>query len=92
MSNNHRVLNLTRGFNMKAKQALRAIEECACEWVVEGESVRDLTLAESIAKRNEQAKLRTPLEFAELPGVVVRDIVTDYKLIHEAHEFAASHT
>lgn len=67
-----RIANLSRpGYYMKMGKALRAIEACACVWVEEGVSVRDLTLAESIAARNRQAedmaRKREPLEFCELP-------------------------
>jgi hypothetical protein len=51
---------------MKFKQALKAIEACACAWVEYGVSVRDLSLIESIQARNEQARKRAPLAPAEL--------------------------
>ena len=70
MSNNKRVLNITRGFTLKHKQACRAVEQCSAEWVEFGVSIRDLTLAESIAKRNIQAKERDPLPYAEIPGLI----------------------
>ena len=54
---------------MKHKQALRAIEQCSACWVEYGVSVRDLSLKESIAARNEQARLAEPLPFAEIPGI-----------------------
>jgi hypothetical protein len=38
-------------------------------WVVEGYSIRDLSLAETVKARSEQARLREPLEYAELPGL-----------------------
>lgn len=83
------ILNVTRGFYMKRSRAERAItEECACAWVEYGVSVRDLTLAESIKARNEQAALREPLAYAELPGIVYSG-PTNYALIRAAHEFAA---
>jgi hypothetical protein len=69
MTNNFRVFNVSRGFTLKYKQALRAVEECACAWVVENKTIRDLTLAESIAARNHQAKTRTPLASSEIPGL-----------------------
>lgn len=74
MASHARVLNVTRGYWIKYRHALRGIyEEFSIDWVEEGISVRDLTLAESIAKRNAQEKLITePLGFAELPGVVFR--------------------
>lgn len=70
MTQNHRVFNVTRGYALKHKAALRGIENCACAWVEFGVSVRDLTIAEAIQARNEQARVREPLAFAELPGVV----------------------
>lgn len=75
MSNNTRVLNLTRRFHMKQSQAARAVENCACAWVEFGMTVRDLTLVEAIAARNHQAFLRDPLPFSELPGLVYQPAV-----------------
>lgn len=69
MTKNFRVFNVTRGYSLKRSQALRAIAECAAEWVEENISIRNLTLAESIAARKEQARLREPLAVAELPGL-----------------------
>jgi hypothetical protein len=70
MSQDHRVLNITRKFRLKRNQAERAVRECACAWVEYGISVRDLTLAESIAARNKQAAERAPAPSVELPGIV----------------------
>lgn len=75
-----RVLNITSGWKLKQNQAVRAVESCSAAWVEEGVSIRNLTLAESIAKRNEQAKLRDPEpdnqrepgSFAEIRGIVFR--------------------
>ena len=69
MGNNSRVLNVSRGFSLKHKQALRAVENCACAWVEFGVTIRDLTLAESITARNEQARVSEPLCSSELPGL-----------------------
>lgn len=69
MPKDTRVLNVTRGFRLRANQAQRAIENCACAWVEYGVSLRDLTLAESIAARAVQAKNREPLPYAEIPGL-----------------------
>ena len=69
------VLNVTRGYYMRRKQAMRGIENCACAWVKFGETVRDLTLVEAIAARNVQAAMREPLPFAELPGLMYRPAV-----------------
>ena len=70
MTNNARVSNITRGYSLKHKQAVRAVDNCAAAWVVYGESIRDLTLAEAIAARNKQASEREPLAQAEIPGLV----------------------
>jgi hypothetical protein len=64
-----RVLNITRGFRLRPNQARKAIQNCACAWVEYGVSVRDLTLAESIAARVQQAKDRAPLPYSEVPGL-----------------------
>jgi hypothetical protein len=50
-------------------QARKAVDNCACAWVVYGISLRNLNLAESIAARAVQAKNRQPLPYAEVPGL-----------------------
>lgn len=70
MNNRFRVFNITRGYALKHKAALRGIENCAWAWVEFGISVRDLTITEQIQARNEQAKNREPLAMAEIPGVI----------------------
>jgi hypothetical protein len=86
-----KILNITRNIFYKPSQALRGIENCAFAWVKEGETVRDLTLAESIAKRNEQAKNAEPLAYAEVPGITFKGpIPNDFNLIRQAHEFCAN--
>lgn len=94
MTNNARILNLTRKFSLKYKQALKAVDNCACAWVEPGVSIRDLTLAESITRRNEQARQREPLESAEIPGLVFQPPVTGqayaragYELVKRANSF-----
>ena len=72
MPNRLRILNRTKGHSISRKQALRAIENCAAAWVVPNESIRDLTLAESIAARNTQAAEREILDRAELPGITFK--------------------
>lgn len=69
MQKDTRVLNLSRGFRLRFNQARKAVENCACEWVEVGISIRDLTLQESIAARAQLAKDREPLPFAEVPGL-----------------------
>ena len=97
MTNNRRILNVTRGFTLKHKQALRAIEQCACAWVIFGESIRDLTLAESIAARNHQAAERETLPEAEIPGVTfqppqyaTKEISEMYQLVQQANALVAN--
>lgn len=70
MAKAFRVLNLTRNYFMSRKQAERGVENCAFAWVVYGESVRALSLKESISARNQQAANREPLPSPELPGIV----------------------
>jgi hypothetical protein len=72
MSNNTRVLHAIRGFTLKHSQVLKGIEKCALCWVEFGKTFRDLTPAEAILARNQQAKEREPLAFAELPHLVYR--------------------
>jgi hypothetical protein len=91
MSNNFPVYNVKTKQRLRYKQAIRLEADGQIVWVEEGKTWRTATredLPAIIAKRNEQARLRSPLEFAELPGIVVRDIKTDYNLIHQAHQFA----
>jgi hypothetical protein len=94
MTNNHRVFNISRGFALKHKQALRAVNECACAWVEYGVSVRDLTLAESITLRNQQASVREPLASPELPGLTfqpplsaIPSIAARRQLVQAANQF-----
>lgn len=96
MSGNSRVQNVSRGYSMKFRQALKAIEACACAWVEYGVSVRDLSLSESIAARNEQSQLREPLPLAEIHGLKYEPAAKDravYRaelaLAWEAGRFAA---
>lgn len=69
MPKDSRVFNITRSFRLRFNQARKAVENCACAWVEYGVSVRDLTLAESIAARSQQAKDREPLPYAEVFGL-----------------------
>ena len=41
-------------------------------WVIFGETVRDLTYAEAVQARNQQAAEREPLAYAELPGITFK--------------------
>jgi hypothetical protein len=84
-----RILHIDRGFMLKRSQADRAIESCACAWVIPGVSVRQLTLAEAIQARNVQAKQREPLATAEIPGIAY-DRPTDWSLVQAANDFVAA--
>lgn len=87
----HRVFNITRNFRLKFNQACKAVDSCACEWEEYGVSIRDLTLAESINARNQQAKARglasEVLGSNELPGLkFVPPAATKYQAPREAYE------
>ena len=69
MQKDPRVFNLTNGSRLRFNQARRAVENCECAWVVIGESIRCLNLAESIAARAKQAKDREPLPYSEIHGL-----------------------
>ena len=86
MSQSPRILNLSRKFHLKPSQAQRAIENCSAEWVEENMSIRDLTLAESIEKRNQQAKQREPLPQAEIPGLMYHQPASAALSAHERAE------
>jgi hypothetical protein len=91
MSNNQRILNVSRGFTLKHKQAVRAIANCACAWVEYGISIRDLTIAEAIMARNDQARSAEPLPLAELPGLRMIDLPgysEEIELSRQANKFA----
>ncbi len=91
MSQARRVLNITKGCYKRYSQALQAIEIGACAWVEEGVSIRNLTIAESIAFRNDQAKQREPLAYAEDFALIFNGPLPNrYDLIKQAHEFVAN--
>lgn len=70
---------------MKGKQALHAVEQCVCEWVEYGISIRDLTIAEALAKRNEQAAIREPLAAAEIPGLIYEPCASAVAADRQSH-------
>src|SRR5579875_1076831 len=83
MASHTKVLNISSGLRIKRSQAYRRIEQCVSEWVEDGVSIRDLTVAEMIAARSMQARagqrrehererLGVDLGHVELPGVVFR--------------------
>lgn len=81
---------------MKHKQALKAVEACSCAWVEFGVSVRDLSLHESIAARNVQAKIEARIAYAELPWLTyqpsasgIEASVRGAKLVWMANQLAA---
>jgi hypothetical protein len=69
MASHTRVLNLTTGLRIKRSQAIGRVAHGISEWVEMDFTVRDLTLAESIAARREQAKRQQPLELSEVHGL-----------------------
>lgn len=94
MSNNSRVLNISRRFMLKHKQAVRGVENCSFAWVDFGVSVRDLTLAEAQAARIAKKKMAEPLPYAEMRGIVFRrpghesEIYAEHLLATEANQVA----
>jgi hypothetical protein len=56
-----RITNLTSGFQIKPSQAQNRIEQCISCWVVEGRTIRDLSLSERVNARSEQVKLNQGL-------------------------------
>jgi hypothetical protein len=90
-----KVLNISSNRRIKRRQAIGRVEHCVSAWVEFGFSIRDLSLAESIAKRNEQATMREPLEWAECPGLIYRadernqaQTRQGYELVKAANQFA----
>lgn len=96
MAASRTVYNISKKCFWKRSYALKSINNCACEWVEEDRTVRDLTLAEAIAARNVQAKLRDPMPMGEIPGLVFRQPgnVTEAwrfgRLMRDADAFAVS--
>ncbi len=94
MASHTRILNETRRFWLKMSQVERGIGSGAYAWVKKGETVRDMTLAEQIQFRKEQAKVREPLAYAEVPGLTYEPSASgvtatreSYGLVRAAHEF-----
>lgn len=94
MSGNSRVQH-ERGYSMKFSQAVKGVANCALVWVKYGASVRDLSVAEAIQARNEQAAMREPLPLAEIPGLKfelpanMASVGAERALAWEAGKFAA---
>jgi hypothetical protein len=94
MASNQRIFNRL-GAGLSSAASHRAVEHCVSAWVEFGVSIRDLSLAESIAKRSEQATMREPLEWAECPGLIYRadernqaQTRQGYELVKAANQFA----
>ena len=92
-----RVLNISKNITVRRSQAKRWIEQCACVWVEEGVSIRDLTLSERVAARSQQAAIREPLPVAELPGIQYQPAANaqaatraGYMLIQQANAFCGA--
>ena len=93
MTKNTRIFH-TRGFTLKAKQAEKAVADGAAVWVEYGVSIRQATIAESIAARNKQASEREPIADAELAGLIfqpptraLESTRNERKLAWEANKF-----
>lgn len=86
-----RVINVDSGATMKFSQAARKIADGLCAWTEYGVSIRTLTLAEQIQARNEIARNREPLAFAEIPGLkfVHPGVGAELHLAWEAGKFVA---
>lgn len=72
MAFHSRIYNVTRGYYLKPNRAIDGVQNCVYAWVKFGISVRDLTLAESIARRSKLAEQCQPLPWAELPDCLFR--------------------
>jgi len=71
------VFNVTSGKRLKFRQAERLVEkDRICAWVEKPRTIRTLNLAEQIAARNEAARMRAPLEYAEVRDVRFQPPVT----------------
>lgn len=95
MASKNRVENVTNGRWMKQRRAERAVETCSAEWIEYGVSIRNLTLAEAIAARNQQAAVREPLPYKEIHGLRFEPSVSGMEatkreglLAWEAHKYA----
>ena len=72
MSQDTRILNISRQFRLKRNQAERAIAQCSCVWVEHGKTVRDCNLQEAIQLRALQEKEYVAIESSELPGITFK--------------------
>ena len=72
MASNKRILNLSTKRTIKRSQAIGRVEQCVSAWVEQGVSIRDLSLAESIALRSKQARESEELDRSELPGLTFK--------------------
>lgn len=74
MASHTRVINLTTGNRLKRSQASNRVQQRISEWVDEGFSIRDLTLAEMVEERSIQSSAEAQeainLGNTEIPGLV----------------------
>ena|ERR1700748_2850071 len=96
MASHSKIHNISSNRYIKKSQAFGRIEQCISDWVEYGVSIRDLTLAEAIQARSQQAKDREPLPLAEIHGLkyepASRNAVStreSLKLAYEDGKFAA---
>ena len=57
------------GNRVRLSQAKRWVDDCAFAWVIEGVSIRRLTLAERVTARAEKARREEPLPLSEIHGL-----------------------
>jgi len=97
MTKNIRVFDETRNCEIRYRDALRLIRKCIYGWVVEGVSVRRLSLQEQMGAAAKQEKLKQPLAYAEIFGLRYRPTEANERqhyqgmgMVGEAIEFARS--
>lgn len=95
MASSPRILNISNGHRLKRGKVARLFEQCLCAWVEEAISIRNLSPAEIVTARGEQARLREPLAYAEVHGLRFEPPASgiaatrqEGKLIWQAHDFA----
>ena len=103
MGTHAKVLNTTSNMHIKRSQALRRIDQCISTWV-DSFTIRDLSLAERVQYRSEQARLQQGLEyfvegkdgklvakpfFAEIPGLKFEPPAYAQESTRREHQLAA---
>ena len=90
MAFDSRIINITRNCRLKLHQAEARLSAGLAEWVITGESIRELTIAEVLARRAQSAESTdAPFPASEIPGIRVAGIVQDFQLIRAANQYAA---